>query len=175
MASWQEFANGYLGIGLAEKDILFVSGFTKTTVWATTAFSDSTSNGELFISGGCFVPSTSGEFHVTMSRSVSASVFSRVGPPDRLTSLGSQITESGTQGGLPCDQCIFLNFYRMKTRALRSPTVLRAAGGVEDLDFPDEDDDDTGSGHTSPSEVASSGSDEESLVFTQVHIVMLQV
>ena len=168
ISSWQEFANERLGIGLSEEKILFVSGFTKTTVWATAAFADSSSDGELCIAGGCFVPSTSGEFRVAMSRCTAASVFSRWGPPERLSQElqdSPQGTASAPEAQLPRDQCIFLNYYKMKRRRILGPSVLRAAAGPWKFDFDRERDDDCMSiGSTCTSETTS----DNSLVFTKV-------
>ncbi|TBU44308.1 hypothetical protein BD309DRAFT_42643 [Dichomitus squalens] len=122
ISRWHEFANGDLGIGLQEKEILFVSGFIKTTEWAAAAFRSGGSNGELSISGG-FLPlaSVSGEFSVSMTRCDSPAVFYRSGPTrsetERLTS--EDVAAS--------DQCIFLHYYKMKSRIIW-PTIRAAAG-----------------------------------------------
>ena len=148
LAAWCEFANEKLGIGLDEKDIIFVSGFLKTTVWAAASFSNNGDNGELLISGGCFVPSASGEFRVSISRGVDASVASRVGPQDRISTWNDDAKQS-----FKCDQCIFLNYYKMKSRGmLRRPGVMRAAAGPHTL--PDQYDDE-GSSDVSSSPAAS--------------------
>ena len=126
ISSWCTFANEKLEIGLEEKDIIFVSGYTKTSVWAEAAFNHSSSSGELVIAGG--VPSASGEFRVSMSRGVDASVFSRTGPLDR-ASMWEKDPRSALLESYDSDQCIFLNYYKMKSRAWWRSTVMRAAAG----------------------------------------------
>ncbi|RPD59653.1 hypothetical protein L227DRAFT_503334 [Lentinus tigrinus ALCF2SS1-6] len=131
LSRWCEFANDSLGVGLEEKDIIFVSGFTKTSVWAETAFSNSSSDGELVIGGGCFAPSLSGEFQVSMTRCMDASVFARTGPYER---VADWTEETGLSlGNMHHDQSIFLNFYKMKSRRWWRPQVLRAAAGPHQL------------------------------------------
>ena len=147
LARWCAFANDNLGIGLEEKDIIFVSGYTKTPVWAEAAFSHSSSSGELVISGG--VPTASGDFRVSMSRAGGASVFSRTGPLDR-ASMWEKDSDRSVE---VYDQCIFLNYYKMKSRPLWRSTVMRAASG--DHEFPYHDDDD------GPPEAGMSSSAEE--------------
>ena len=84
LSRWCDFANETLGIGLQEKDIIFVPGLTKTSVWAEAAFRNSSADGELVISWGCCVPSASGEFRVSLSRSTAPTAFARQDPLDRL-------------------------------------------------------------------------------------------
>ena len=140
MSSWCAFANNQLEIGLEEKDIIFVSGYTKTPVWAEAAFSHGSANGELVIAGG--VPSASGEFRVSMSRAVDASVFSRTGPLDR----ASMWTKKDSEASETCDQSIFLNYYKMKNRPLWRSTVIRAAAGNHVFPYSDDDDKTSGAG-----------------------------
>ncbi|KAI0719164.1 hypothetical protein C8T65DRAFT_736858 [Cerioporus squamosus] len=138
MSSWIDFANGLLGIGLEEKDIVFISGHTKTSIWAETAFDQRSSGGELVISGGCFVPSVSGEFHVSMSHCGAAMVHSREGPPDRVAAFNGD--------GHPVekhDQSIFVNYHKMKTRRFRSPIVVRGEAGPHALLDDDPDDEES--------------------------------
>ena len=115
---WYDFANSSLGIGLQDKEILFVSGFIKTGNWAEAAFRNRGSNGELSISGG-FLPlaSVSGEFSASMSRCDSPALFYRSGP----ARSGQEGTEENA------DQCIFLHYYKMK-RSLLWPDIRAAAG-----------------------------------------------
>lgn len=162
LASWCDFANGHLGIGLEDKDIIFVSGFVKTSVWATAAFHNSSASGELVIAAGCFGPSASGEFRVSLSRGSNASVFSRAGPLDRLTkwNKSGELDEE-------CDQCIFLNYYKMKNRKWRRPAVMRAAAGPHQLPH-DSDDSDGGFAGSHSGGSLNSSSDGSCDQFTQV-------
>ncbi|RPD72326.1 hypothetical protein L226DRAFT_546923 [Lentinus tigrinus ALCF2SS1-7] len=137
LTNWCDFANGgHLGIGLQEKDLIFVSGFVKTSVWATAAFQNNCSSGELLVTGGCFVPSASGEFRVSMSKGTIGSVFSNTGPRGRLSTL-----QAGSEAPTDSDQCIFLQYYKVKSRKLRLPAVMRAAAGPHEMEYGPDDDD----------------------------------
>ncbi|KAI0738511.1 hypothetical protein C8Q80DRAFT_1205847 [Daedaleopsis nitida] len=146
LASWCAFANGHLGIGLEDKDLIFVSGFIKTSAWAIAAFHNSNTSGELIVAGDAFASSVSGEFRVSMSKGVNPSVFSRVGPmyrtsaprpsaPVFLSHLDRSSAEDVTHGlnQEPRDQCIFLNYYKMRSRMFRRPAIMRAAAGPHGL------------------------------------------
>ncbi|PIL35414.1 hypothetical protein GSI_02140 [Ganoderma sinense ZZ0214-1] len=155
LASWHDFANR-LGIGLDEKDIVFISGFLKATVWATAAFSNNSDSAELVIAGGCFVPAASGAFRVSVSRGVEASVASRAGPQGRVSTW-----TDGADQGFKYDQCIFLSYYKMKCRGmLRRPRVMRAAAGPHTL--PGKHDDDDYSSPDIPSSLSTSSASQES-------------
>ncbi|TFK83320.1 hypothetical protein K466DRAFT_498709 [Polyporus arcularius HHB13444] len=137
MSNWLDFANGLLGIGLEEKDVIFISGHTKTSIWAETAFDQRSSGGELIIAGGCFVPSASGEFRVSMSHCAAAMVHAREGPLDRVTAWKAE----GEEPVEKYDQSIFINYYKMKSRRFRSPTVMQGAAGSHVLPKGDDPDD----------------------------------
>ncbi len=166
LTSWCEFANDQLGIGLEDKDIIFVSGFLKTTVWATAAFSNISDSAELVIAGGCFVPSMSGEFRVSMSRGVDASVSSRAGPQGRVSTWNDDASQ-----GFKYDQCIFLSYYKMKYRRLRRPRVMRAAAGPHTL--PHQDDDD-GSPNISSHSTSSDSQESEYLGKVSAWLCLMQ-
>ncbi|RPD59661.1 hypothetical protein L227DRAFT_593782 [Lentinus tigrinus ALCF2SS1-6] len=136
ISSWLDFANGPLGIGLEEKDIIFVSGHTKTSVWAEAAFDQRSSGGELVIAGGCAVPSVSGEFRVSMSHCRAAMIHAREGPRDRVAAW-----KDGMEPVEKYDQSIFLNYYKMKTRTILRSIVVKAAAGPHELPDDRSDDD----------------------------------
>lgn len=138
MSNWLTFANETLGIDLKEEDILFVQGHTKTSVWAETAFKQSSSGSALHVTAGCFAaPTASGEFRVSMSRSQAAMIHTREGPVNRLTVLrgGQDVTDL-----MRDDQNIFINYCKMKTRFGVFPT-MQAAAGPHQLPDPDPTDD----------------------------------
>ena len=132
IGSWVEFANVRLGMELAEEELIFVSGFTKTTAWAEAAFSDGQSRGEIHITGESLIPSSAGEFRVTLSRSTTSSISSRHGPSTRFQTEVDPDTSR--------DQSVFLNYYKIKTRRFRAPKVLRAAAGTQDYHGEDSND-----------------------------------
>lgn len=124
MHSWCELANGILGIGLKEKDIIFVSGTTKTPVWAEAASHNGSTRGELVVTGGSFVPSVSGDFQVAMLRTREASVHSLM-KVLRNAYLAGETTIPLSRHTINAS---FLNYYKMKSRRWK-PTALQAAGG----------------------------------------------
>lgn len=134
-ARWLQFANGALEIGLQEKELLFVSGFVKTAEWAAAAFRGgraSEAGGELAVSGGFLglpgaaapAGSVSAGFSVSMTRSQceSPALFYRAGP---------QRSAGDIRGpGEVFDQCVFLHYYKMKSRILWR--TIRAAAEPRD-------------------------------------------
>ncbi len=158
VTSWYQFTTRRLGIDLEEKDLIFISGFTKTSIWAEVAFHNSQSNGELVVNGGCLAPLISGELRVSTSQCVDAAVSSRIGPANRIAeSPANRIAESNASGTDPdkYDQCIFLNYHKAKRRKLWRPRAMRAAAGPHDLPSNDSDNDSSAS-----SLVSSLASDE---------------
>ncbi|KAI0366169.1 hypothetical protein BV20DRAFT_1124493 [Pilatotrama ljubarskyi] len=140
LSNWHAFATHILGIDLKESDILFkfVSGFVKTTTWAEAAFTSKTSHGELFVSGGALVPAASASvgFSASLERCEQPTIFYREGPighPETLARvpMGHETSTEST-AEQPFNQCIFLNYFIMKTRAFWT-TVMRAVGGEHEL------------------------------------------
>lgn len=137
LRSWLDYANGHLGIGMEEKDIIFVSGHVKTTAWALAAFKHRSSDVDVFVTGG-FGSSAAGGFSVSLARCVEPSVFCRSGPIDR-----AAVEPATVQGRLSdvkkYDQCIFLNYHKMRSHMGWS--AIRAAAGLHQLaPSPDPDD-----------------------------------
>ena len=133
--SWCGFSNNTLGIGLQDKDIIFVWGFTKTTTWVVAAFSDNSRGEELVIPGSCFVPSGSDGLRVFISHEGPVSIESREGPHDRISTWKDSRVPK-----YKYDQCIFLNYYKMKRRTVAD--APRVGLRVADPDtLPDEDED----------------------------------
>ena len=71
-----------------------------------------------------------------MSRAGGASVFSRTGPLDR-ASMWEKDSDRSVE---VYDQCIFLNYYKMKSRPLWRSTVMRAASGDHELPYDGDED-----------------------------------
>ncbi len=131
--SWEAFVRDQRGIDLEDKDIIFVYGFTKTTVWAEAAFRSGGSDVGLVLSGGALVPSISGDIEISHMRASKPSVISRSGPPGRVAEWDNVSSDTDET----FDQCIFLNFYKMKKRWLLPDFVIRAAAGPGDHDLQD--------------------------------------
>lgn len=131
---WYLFATDRLGIDLQDSDLIFVYGFTKTTVWAEAAFSSSSADGELSISAGAPSLGASGAFSVELSKCQLPITFHRWGPRGRATAereLDALSTAPNTSIEDAFDQCIFLNYFKMKSRFRRR--IIRAAAGPHDL------------------------------------------
>ena len=139
LTDWYNFAAERLGIDVEEKDLMFISGFTKTTVWAEAAFKEGSSNRELVLSGGALAPSplVSGQIQLAQSRASDPLVIYRSGPPERVSEWERRSAYEDKY-----DQCIFLNFFKMKRRIWRQ--VVRAAAGPHELP-PEPDNEPSGS------------------------------
>lgn len=132
---WYLFATDRLGIDLRESDLIFVYGHIKTTVWAEAAFTSSSTNGELRISAGMPTLGASGIFSVELSNRQIPTIFHRWGPPERITAereMAALVTLPSTNVEDTFDQCIFLNYFKMKRR-FRMRMVIRAAAGPHEL------------------------------------------
>ena len=81
----------------------------------------------------------SGEFRVSMLRSTGASLFSREGPLKRISAWKK---DGGLPEEMPADQCIFINYHKMKSRRLWRSRAIRAAAGPHDFKYDSFSDDD---------------------------------
>ncbi|OBZ74764.1 hypothetical protein A0H81_05695 [Grifola frondosa] len=140
-ASWCNFTNS-LGLSRPDEDIIFISGHVKTAEWTVAAYTNRSREGELSFIGD-FGPSASASASLSMSHSVSMSVQYRSGPP-QVTAVSSRLRlppvagssedyatpSPSSLGGSVYDQCIFMNYYKMKRRALVLRTVLQAAANT---------------------------------------------
>ncbi|KAI0689938.1 hypothetical protein C8T65DRAFT_817523 [Cerioporus squamosus] len=134
-ASWLEMANAPfpsgLRLGLNLEDLYFVSGTTKVPQWFEGVFE----GGEESERGGHLECTVSDVFNLNAEATdiltVHRSPILKKGPRNlRAAVAGSQ---------LPSDQCIFIHYFKMKRRLLRSPTVLKAAAGPHELPESDPD------------------------------------
>ncbi|KAI1785149.1 hypothetical protein LXA43DRAFT_900376 [Ganoderma leucocontextum] len=132
---WFEFANTTIGLGLRDEEILFVSGTTKTNRWAVAAF-----RGESRKTEGSFTANLGSLGEASLSMSVSnetlPSRYYRAGPSRHASGAmllpsvqpdGSEASPSPSLLPEQRDQCIFMNYYRMKRRFWK-PLPMRAAG-----------------------------------------------
>ena len=123
-----------MGLGLRDEEIIFVSGTTKTNRWAVTAF-----RGECQTIEGSFTANLGSLAEASVSISVSNETlparYYRAGP-SRHTCSATILPNNPPNGegssppSLPPeqrDQCIFMNYYRMKRRFWK-PLPMQAAG-----------------------------------------------
>ncbi|KAI0737532.1 hypothetical protein C8Q80DRAFT_309616 [Daedaleopsis nitida] len=129
--NWYKYGRAR-GIDIRMHDILFVSGFVKTSAWAVGAFKHRSSSGTLRVNAGIFTPgpSASGGFAISMSACRNPEVYHRYGPDHRLL----RWNEHGESRG--SDQCIFLQYVSMAKYVHR----IRATAGPHELPEADSDD-----------------------------------
>lgn len=143
--SWYHFATETLRMRPNQNDIIFVRGWLKTTRWAVAAFSQGGQSGTLTFNLNPVSPA-SVSLNISVSKDVTVSHQHRVGPLHQAPSASRlAITEDGPNSQSPfhseqrCDQCIFLHYYKMRSRFWR-PRVIKAASGPQDMqDFSDDD------------------------------------
>ncbi|OBZ65404.1 Vegetative incompatibility protein HET-E-1 [Grifola frondosa] len=150
-ASWHRFATDTCDVDLQKDEIIFVNGCVKSAEWAVAAFIERGREGELYFSGE-FGPMASAGFSLSMKNSTSARVEHRMGPPQsehRSTLPGvSEIEETPRDGDVrgkavdvsKFDQCVFLEYYKMKKRIWFYRVIKAAAGPHELPSQPDDSD-----------------------------------
>ena len=111
---WYRFAVQTRGLKVDVQDLLFVSGFVKTSVWALGAFKDARSAADFKLDGGAmFTPAISLAANAGFSkseRSLAPAPRLRSGPQERLS------LKEDVLCGTPNDQCLFLQYYHLKPR-----------------------------------------------------------
>lgn len=137
--SWFDLANTIRGLGLKEEDIVFVCGTTKTTRWAVAAFQGETfRKKEGFVSAD-FASFANVNFSINIASQVLPASYYRHGPPPPQT-IGpaptGALTYPGHASSIPPsapNQCLFVNYFKMKRRILLWRVAMRAAGGPHQL------------------------------------------
>ncbi|GJE89358.1 fungal specific transcription factor domain-containing protein [Phanerochaete sordida] len=115
--SWYDFAESK-GHILAPEAIVLVSGWLKTTEWALASVSNHGQAHDLSFSAsaGSYAGAS---FEVSAGTDIQMSVEQRSGPvlldADASTLPGSSTAQPAP---LPCNQCLFLRYYKMKRRIL---------------------------------------------------------
>ena len=116
--SWCDFARGS-GFDLEAEDIIFVSGWVKTSRWALATFTRTgrkkTDAISLRLSSQGFSGPT---FTFTDTKGVSVSMDQRSGPP-RLMLQGVPDAEVPASDPPPLHQTVFLRYYKVKRRRAR--------------------------------------------------------
>ncbi|TFK90269.1 hypothetical protein K466DRAFT_597110 [Polyporus arcularius HHB13444] len=117
--SWLEFFNSTAGLKLAQKDIVFVYGFTTTSVWQVSAWSRAERERgiSLRLLSECLAGVTA-MFGCWRKRSHSVSPTTNTGPEGRTFGEG---------GDYKPDQCVFLDFCKTKTRHVVAQKVQTGA------------------------------------------------
>ncbi|RDX43503.1 hypothetical protein OH76DRAFT_1192777 [Lentinus brumalis] len=110
-SEWLRFAIERRGRELDVQQILFVSGFVKTAVWAVGAFSHGSSSATLKIDAGAMFGggvSASAGGAMSLSNCSAPTSLHRTGPPERLPWNDDTLHSD--------DQCIFLHYAHLKPR-----------------------------------------------------------
>ncbi|OCH93175.1 hypothetical protein OBBRIDRAFT_832829 [Obba rivulosa] len=134
---WLDLINE-IGLDIAAEDIYFVRGFVKSRTWATMTFQNASheTSGSVKFDYGPVGISLLGSWN----NESSIPPLTRSGPlrPQANSSAfaitdGSSNTEISAPNGWPRDQCIFLNYYKVKMRRFFGPKVIKAAAGPSNL------------------------------------------
>ncbi|EMD31369.1 hypothetical protein CERSUDRAFT_119761 [Gelatoporia subvermispora B] len=131
--SWYKFATEDLDMVLDHTEIVFIQGWVKTTKWAVAAFAHGGRSGSLSFNANPALPA-SASLNISVSSEVSVSKQYRVGPiPDSPGGSHPLLTESGStsqsrESGEPkADQCVFLQYCKLKRRLWRARVIKAAA------------------------------------------------
>ncbi|KAF7789084.1 hypothetical protein EIP86_000017 [Pleurotus ostreatoroseus] len=129
--SWQRHMKS-IDIKVQLEDILFVRGTIKTSNWTVAAFKqDSKSQGGSL--QGSLTPAAGARFDLKLGHQSACSKDSRTRP----------LVDSGQDPS--CDQCVFLQVYKLKPRLLRFlPSKIEAQAGPHQLPRHNDDDDNAG-------------------------------
>ncbi|EMD31075.1 hypothetical protein CERSUDRAFT_89481 [Gelatoporia subvermispora B] len=140
--AWYEFARETYGRDLHLNEIVFVRGWVKTTRWAVAAFSEGGISGSLTFNLG--LPMVNASLNISASNEVSARHLYRIGPERETQSVvGADhliTADPGSYASVPpgpkADQCIFLMYYKVRSRRFRvwRGVDIRAAAEPRDLD-----------------------------------------
>ena len=130
-SNWVEFANASdgWGLSLADQDLIFVSGTTKTTNWKVAAWSQDVIywEGDNKAVSGTFNPSAPPDIAVTVNGQFLPPTHIRFGPVGRDPLSTSPAARHS-------DQCVFINYFKMKRRSEFAPVeYMRAAAEPHDL------------------------------------------
>jgi hypothetical protein len=140
--AWVEFVTQHLGVTCRPEDIVLVKGTIKTSCWTVGAFLGCESRDHAVTLNGQLGPLVDVDFTYHGSQNFTASpVISRSGPKSRIVS--SRKTLARLLGSIPHafnnhrspvkNQCIFVEYYKMKRR-LFLPRKLEAAASGSSTD-----------------------------------------
>ena len=103
---WLSFAleKGY---DIQEQDIIFVSGFVKVSEWAIAAFSTGGNYHEISFNGSFGAFASSAHFSASCRNDSTSTIHQRCGP-----------SRPGVDATTTKDQCLFLSYYKLKSRGL---------------------------------------------------------
>ncbi|KAI0919292.1 hypothetical protein AcV5_002248 [Taiwanofungus camphoratus] len=140
--SWYVFATDTLDQDIQKEDLIFVRGYAKTTQWAVAAFIQEGRSMSLALSGS-FASTASASLSFSVTRGSSMNAQHKSGPRPQAPNMFAPRITAGTQTstgsiastGPKFNQCIFLNYYKLKVRFGLWPSVMKAAGERHDETF----------------------------------------
>ena len=149
--SWYEYAKNKLGLSIKHEDIVLVRGFVKNSRWTIATFLRGRSHTQEVTVSGKLASIADIEISYSSREDIRYSPNSpRSGPPERIKaisdcpltsklstlSLAEPSADEGKVFTVPKDQCLFLNYYKVKRRWYKVPKEIRAAGGSARRDDP---------------------------------------
>ena len=170
--SWREFANssGRWALQLEDHEIVFVCTTIKTTRWVIAAFQgDTFRDVEGHISGSFATLATAG-ISIRFRNEILSADHYRFGPrslnPNPVMPMISHPSSSDPTGDTTPrnDQCLFINYYKMRIRLLLWKRPIKAAAGAATLPSHDDDDDNAGPNACPVSQPSLSKADHDILV-----------
>ena len=133
--SWMELANSQLELDIHEQDLLFVSGTTCTRKWYVAAFQNQTfrqQEGHVYLDLADLVTAN---VSISIANETLSNPDFNYGPTQKSQVPQSQraVEDTSSSAGEPAvnseqDQCIFINYYKMKSRMWWKKPIRAAAG-----------------------------------------------
>lgn len=140
--SWVMFAQDQLDVDISREDLFFVRGHVKTKKWAVVAWIHEGRSAKLSFDGN-FSSLANASLKVTYSSDVTVPPERNWGPKQDVQKKikgKSRGKAHQTRETHKTDQCVFLNYYKLRVRLGFWPTVMKAAAGSHDLsEGPDDD------------------------------------
>ena len=131
-AGWHQFARNVCRLDLKSQEIIFVCGWVKTSQWALAAFVNQGKSHEMSFSAtaGSFAAARFGlslqsQSHVSLEQRSGPLVTRQGGPSTVLPSMKNQ--------------CLFLKYYKHKTRLLMSAKVVAEASPQDARGSPEDE------------------------------------
>ncbi|PCH41795.1 hypothetical protein WOLCODRAFT_71418 [Wolfiporia cocos MD-104 SS10] len=128
-ASWYIFAAKRLNIHVAREGIVFVRGFIKTADWVVATWIQEGRSSQFYFSGN-FESRMTDAIKVTLAEEYAEPPRYAMGPPIRQNYLKYGLTTPSKS-----NQCIFLHYYKIKSRIPFLPTSIKASAGPYDPPF----------------------------------------
>ncbi|KZT71110.1 hypothetical protein DAEQUDRAFT_724476 [Daedalea quercina L-15889] len=122
LARWHEYIRDIVDVNVPKESLRFISGFHKTADWAVASYVSTGRLAEIELNTDFGVASAA--FSVASGTMVAPVLEQRWGPPPR-RAAGPEDDER--------NQCVFINYYKLKWRLGMFPRVMKAAAGYDEL------------------------------------------